>query len=467
MKEPDNISSNSHSEKLSSGALRATEIFDQVRNGVDILHKEKDTLTVRVIENEDDFLSLRNSWDALVTESQSTIFQTFDWLFLWWKHFGRHPERSLHILTFRDGENLVGIFPLFLEDVRPCGIMIGKRLRMLGCGVPVEGYPRLFSDFGVGDYLDIICRNGYSQAIARSFIAYITEHQALATECFLENVPGGSVIVQDLNQALEGTRFVGIIKQADTCPRLTVPKSMEAYKQTLKPQIRRQVNQVQKALGTLYTIMPVHSEEDVLFSLNHLIPLHQERWNHIGYPGLFADGRFEELQRELLPTFFRQGRLWCKYVRAGDTCIAVRIGFIFHNTLYDYLSGFDMYSPEAKRRPGNALLFAMIEDAISLHLGTIDLLRGDEAYKNDFADGQSSNVHVKIIFSREYSVFKKIMTAVLQFCSLLYALIQKEIILFWIHYRVYGAMRCVSSYIKFRGHRLIAAFRSSRQVING
>jgi CelD/BcsL family acetyltransferase involved in cellulose biosynthesis len=467
MRESRIIPTNIEREQISSTSPSVPDTSGDGRPLEEASPERKRYLTLHVIENETEFLALRDSWDVLAVESHSTIFQTFDWLSLWWKHYGRHPERFLHILTFRDGKNLVGIFPLFLENVRACGVMIGKRLRMLGCGVAVEGYPRLFSDSGVGDYLDIICRNEYNLDITRSFITYLLQHPDLATECFFDNVPAHSAIVQNLNQALEGTGFVGRIKKADTCPRLTVPKAFEEYKRTLKPQVRRQVNQVQKALGTLYDIIPVQNEEDVQFSLNHLIPLHQERWNRIGYPGLFADGRFENLQRELLPILFRQGKLWCKFVRAGETCIAVRIGFIFNNTLYDYLSGFDIHSPEAKRRPGNALLFAMIEDAISHRIGTIDLLRGDEAYKSDFADGQLSNVHVKIIFSRKNSSPKNILAVVLKLFSQIYAIVQKEIILFWIQYRVNGLWRCVYTYIRFRGHRLIIAFRSSRKVISG
>ncbi len=418
------------------------------------------TLSIRLVTTEEEFASLRDAWDVLASESQSTIFQTFDWQYLWWKYYRGDPGRSLHILVVQEQGHVVGIFPFFLEQITACGVRTGNRLRMLGCGVPTGGYPALLSDFGVSDYLAPLILPGYHKDIIRTMTEYYGKDQALFDECLLEHVPASDVIIREIVPELEKLGYHCSTVIADLCPRINVPKSIEEYKQKLKPQTRRQVNQVQKALGTLYDIVPMNTAGEVDSAFQQLVSMHQQRWNEMGYPGLFADSRFELFQRELLPKFLAHGKLWCKIVRAGDTCIAVRIGYVFGKKMYDYLSGFDVHSPEARRRPGNALLLAMIGDAVSMGLETVDLLRGDEAYKNDFADRQSSNFHVRIIFPRRQSTARKVLYAVLHGISHTHALVQKEYALLRIQFRVHGSFRGAVFFVRFRLGRFMGKVRS-------
>src|SRR5437868_3463369 len=85
-------------------------------------------LDIETVENVETFSLLREEWDALVSLCPVTIYQTFDWQFLWWRHYGLDARRALNILLFREEGIIVGIIPLFLETT-PCGIGSYKRLR--------------------------------------------------------------------------------------------------------------------------------------------------------------------------------------------------------------------------------------------------------------------------------------------------------------------------------------------------
>src|SRR6266850_3632355 len=121
-------------------------------------HGGTDGLTVEVVDTRERFASLRNEWDDLVSSGTGDIFQSFDWMHLWWKHYGVHPDRRLHVLVFRADGLPAGIAPLFLEQDRFVGFAFRKRLRMIGCGVSKNGSSDLLSEFGVSDYLDVLAR---------------------------------------------------------------------------------------------------------------------------------------------------------------------------------------------------------------------------------------------------------------------------------------------------------------------
>src|SRR5262245_62597392 len=57
------------------------------------------------------FEALRPEWDALLTRAEASLFQTWEWQWSWWRHFGRG---RLCIMTARRGGELVGIAPLML-----------------------------------------------------------------------------------------------------------------------------------------------------------------------------------------------------------------------------------------------------------------------------------------------------------------------------------------------------------------
>ena len=58
-------------------------------------------LTIEIVRNVEAFSSLMQEWTVLAESSAATVFQTHEWLFLWWKHLGAGKDRLLHILLFR------------------------------------------------------------------------------------------------------------------------------------------------------------------------------------------------------------------------------------------------------------------------------------------------------------------------------------------------------------------------------
>ncbi len=414
------------------------------------------SLRVDVVRNLEGFEELRAAWDDLAGRSSADIFQTFDWIHEWWKFFGQHPRRSLHLIIFRLDGTIIGICPSFIERERFLGWTISQELRLMGCGVRGGGYPAPLSALGPSDYLDIIADPRHRPIVLHGLTRHLSALTASGTDIEFEHLSTRSNLANGL-QPIPAIAGVEIERApADTCPRMALPSGMNVFVQKLRPEVRRRVNQAIRASSELYTVREVKSADELESVLDRLIRLHQQRWNSLGYAGLFSDKRFTLFQRTVLRSLYAKGRVWCKYVEMDGTCVAVRIGLRYGKTLYDYLSGFDPQSPASRRRPGIALLLSMMEDGIASKMDTLDFLRGDEEYKFDFADTSNTNIHLTISARKKRSSAGNAARRLAAGIGAAGSLVAKEWVLLRIQCGIHGTAAGIISYTRFRTQRLRA-----------
>jgi len=70
-------------------------------------------MNITVIEDDGGFLSLKDDWDRLAHDLLA--INKFDWIYRWWMHF--KEDNILKILVAEDGNKVVGIAPLYLENI--------------------------------------------------------------------------------------------------------------------------------------------------------------------------------------------------------------------------------------------------------------------------------------------------------------------------------------------------------------
>ena len=67
---------------------------------------------LRVINSIESFENLRDEWNELYAECQSTtIFLSWDWMFTWWDVFNTSINSKLFILCVYEKEQLIGLAP--------------------------------------------------------------------------------------------------------------------------------------------------------------------------------------------------------------------------------------------------------------------------------------------------------------------------------------------------------------------
>jgi CelD/BcsL family acetyltransferase involved in cellulose biosynthesis len=415
--------------------------------------KTEQALELEVITDSSKFLALHSEWNHLVEVCPTSIFQTFDWQWLWWKYFGEIFQ--LHILAFRHGARLVGIAPLYVVTHFVFGLPLHRKLRFIGGGVEDKRSQWNLAQFGPSDYLDIIALPGFESEIASGLLAHLEGNGSL-NEIELDNVPEDSLLLSTLVPQLKLRGYSYEAMQDHICPRITLPVSTEEYLRTRSQSVRHRLHQARRAYTSegFYCIQEVSSQAELQVCFQELVRLHQLRWNRLGYPGFFTDKRFRQFLEELAQTFLSRGWMCFKMVRMNGSFIAGRLAFRFKDRLYSYVAGLDHRSPGAKRRPGFALLLSMIEEAIHSGIRTIELSRGYEPYKSELMSEARSNWKIVVPNPGEKNKFAVRVYRLLRFFGITLRKFIFECMILREHFREHGALLFLFRYSAFRSKKL-------------
>ncbi len=414
-------------------------------------------LTCAVVVTFDAFLACRSEWSNLVALSRASVYQTFEWNVAWWKALGESPNRRLHLLLFRDRQRIVGIAPFFEEELRLFGATVSRRLSLLGSGMAFNKSFGIFFDDGPSDFLDIISSPGYEQGVAASLAKYVKEHQSVYDEVELLNAPETSIVLTKLIPLLRELGASVRLTRADLNSRIILPGSLQEYLRGLGSNVRRRFSQARQAVDEkhIFEIREVKSEQELEGAFRELVALHLRRWNDMGYPGYFADTRFFDFQRSLVSEMLTKGSLWFKTVWADGRCVGARLGFILNGAIYDYLTGFDKESANAKYRPGYALLLSMIEDAISTKCTFVELLRGDERYKSELCSVSFHSSNIVIQGAQPTESMRTIVWTLVRGLKFVGFLVSRELVLIRVQYSNHGAVSFLYHWAAFRASRFL------------
>ncbi len=417
-------------------------------------------LELRPAASFEEIASLREEWNSLVTESSSTIFQTYEWLSTWWDYFGKQHGRTLQLLLIYDDQRLVGIAPLFVKTAYIFGRPAYRCLCLVGSGDAFNRSFGMFLDDGPSDYLDIIVHPQFTSAAAQHLSEYLKNNSSSFDEIELLNLPQGSFIHTSLLPALRISGYVCTVTEADECPRLTMNSSVDELLHSLDASIRRRLSQAIKAAAekTLFALHPPTSRADVIATLDELMILHQRRWRKMGYPGLFSKKEFSDFQFAITRAFLPNGWIYIKRAVAEGRTVAARFCFIFNGRFYDYLSGFADDSPAAKRRPGMAVLLAMMQELFDSNVREIDFLRGDEAYKFELTSTSFKNLNMVSSLPTSRSRFEQFLLNIARGKSFIAYLLEREWNLLKVQYHEHNIPKCLYYYVKFRTGRFVNKF---------
>jgi hypothetical protein len=217
-----------------------------------------------------------------------------------------------------------------------------------------------------------------------------------------------------------------------------------------------------KPIGKKYSVEKVVSWKMAQKGLEELFELHQDRWNSLGYPGLFFDKRYYDFIKELCQKAVDNEWLWFRIGKDQEGTCAVRLALNYKGRFYDWLTGFDMTSPVSDYSPGLGLLSLMIKDAIESGADRIELLRGDERYKFDFTKKTRSNWRLTIPSNKEETVVQKLLNKGLKKVAKIYAQLNLERTLLKVQYEQVGPFRMIFSYANFRTQRLIEKLKITK-----
>jgi CelD/BcsL family acetyltransferase involved in cellulose biosynthesis len=331
-------------------------------------------LAVEVVEDVRALDALAPEWDALLARSDGSVFQSFEWLRTWWRHFGeRRPGARLHVLTVRDGGALVGIAPLWIDATRLLGIVPFRRLLFLG--------------HRDSDYLDVLAARGAEGACAEAIAAHLAARRRRFDVAVLEETSDRSRSGPLLAAALARRGFAVSRAPDSPCPRTALGRTWEEtvarFGQSDRREIRRRLRNIQKEHRVELEVVP--PGPDLAAAMREFVEMHQERWARDGWWGAFADPALAEFQCDVAERLARRGWLFLAVLRVDGRRFAVNYGFSYGDSVSVYLPGAREAPPAlARHSPGRVLHALSMQWAIERGRPVYDFMRGAEPYKYEF-----------------------------------------------------------------------------------
>jgi CelD/BcsL family acetyltransferase involved in cellulose biosynthesis len=325
------------------------------------------SLELRVYDSFAPLLSRRDRWDAL---SGGVVFRSFDWLHLWWQHYGQlDPRRQLYVVamfeTRQNRQECVAVVPWYVERSLTRGTMI----RWLGSGEVCS------------DHLSLLVERGREAEVAEVLADHLNDDVSW-DQLQLEAVDEGDLAVSELASAL-ARRHCGIRqRKTGNCWVVDLPATWEEFlamqSKSHRKQLRQSYDRVLTSSRTKWH--QVKSHVDVVDGWSIFVDLHQRRRRSLGEPGCFASLRFGQFHREVADHLLSTGKLRLSWLELDGAPAAAEYHFASADATFAYQGGVD--PARLAEEPGRLSNIATIRHAISEGHKQFDLLRGDEPYKS-------------------------------------------------------------------------------------
>ena len=317
-----------------------------------------------------DFATFRPVWHTLA-ERSGNLFATWEWMTIWWRHFGNGRRLALTACNDEDGR-VVALLPLYFWSERPLRVV-----RFLG--------------HGAADELGPICAwedRGVAAAALRQSV------DALGCDVLIGDVLPGETNWPDL---LDGT-----VLRREGSPLLRPGTGGWAeFVAQRSAKFRKQLRQTVRRLERSYRVRfrLASDPEQLDRDLDTLFELHAARW--AGRRSEFG-GRTEAFHREFARIASERGwlRLW--FLELDDRPAAVSYMFRFGGIEWDYQGGRDPAYRDFS--VGFVLQQHTMRAAFEEGVTEYRLLRGGEPYKYRFTNADPQLLTVAVPRTRAGAV---------------------------------------------------------------
>jgi CelD/BcsL family acetyltransferase involved in cellulose biosynthesis len=342
-------------------------------------------LSIRVVENLEEFSSLKEYWRRLLSDSPSNnIFLTWEWASLWARHY--LGKNRLFILLACEGDEILGIAPFFVRKVRYHGILSLRQVEFLGTGEVCSSY------------LDFIVRERNRRQVVQRVYDYLyTEARGSWDVLYLAEIPMESASIDHLyGRSGEEGRVIEMVHHT-ACPMIRLTSSPQDFLNGISSNerynLRRKIRRLQMLGPAEYYRASLNG--DVQKEMDTFIRLHQMRWEKLGLGGCFKSQRFLRFHREVSDVFSQQGWAHLDFLIVNGKKMAGIYGYTYNSRYYFYLPGLnpDLY-PEVS--PGILLLYHCIYQAIKEGCREFDLLRGPADYKMAWATDLRRSITLRL-----------------------------------------------------------------------
>jgi CelD/BcsL family acetyltransferase involved in cellulose biosynthesis len=351
-----------------------------------------------------DFAALqgqRARWNEL---ARGNPFLEFDWIQLWWEHYGHNDGRSrpgheLQLATVWRGETLLGAAPWFARQT----IGEGRALRFLGSGEVC------------GDYLSLLCKSETQAEVVHAIAEWLVRdslHPELWDLLELNDVLGNDQPLTQLVYELQARGAWAEATPQQSAWAIDLSGGWEAYLAELSKSHRKELRRCARQLDAgEYRYHRAVSEADFAEGWRILIDLHTQRRQSLGESGCFASRRFAAFHEQIARHWLQTGQLelsWLTAAAEPQRPLAVEYHLRDARGNMGYQSGLDPTALD--QEPGRLMMTAVIRDILERGGTRLDLLRGDESYKPHYRAQPQKLVTWRVVPNRALAKWRSRVT---------------------------------------------------------
>lgn len=329
------------------------------------------TLTIGIITTRRGWDTLQPHWNRLAQATpEATVFQTFEFLRLWWNHVGWGNELLLQVAL--RGDRPVAILPLQLDPRHWCGAEF-RTLSFLG-DAPESDRPRLLHEPGDATLPGIMARD----LLAR---ADVWDELALAEQSDAE--PFAAALCAAL--AAQGFHVGhGVPKEA---PRVvldgTWPDYLRSRSRALRKGLRRKRQKLEQQGRPRLVTVAVGGDDG--HALEEYLAIERASWKNGSTVGVLRDEVTTALYRETIGRLAASHAVEFRLLQVGDRTIAATFGIVWRDAWYSLHIAHDRAWDGCS--PGVLLTAMEIEEAFATHRYRVfDFLSGALTNKREWAN---------------------------------------------------------------------------------
>lgn len=319
-------------------------------------------------ESFESMASIAEKWNSLLeTSVTNSPFLRFEFLKTWWEHKGggEWPDDSrLFVITAQDGEQLVGIAPLFLTQ-------------------KADGEYTIYNlgAIEICDLLDIIVFEDRHAVFCAKAAEYLLATISPIGEIRLVNLPSTTATAELFKGVLTKAGFLTELSVYQPSPTIHLQGDFETYLAGIdkkqRHEIRRKIRRAEESgRGVRWYSIETQSQLEVGMQQFYQLMLNDTD------KAIFLTDKMKAQMSAIMQLVFDTGTLKMAFLEADGQPAAAYLMFDYDNKLWVYNSGYDRVYNELSA--GWVLLGYLIEWSCQNGRREFDFMRGNEDYKFKF-----------------------------------------------------------------------------------
>ena len=334
------------------------------------LHLGARRVSCQIVPTFDGLDHVRDQWDKLTAEVGSRIYLTYDWCKVWWAYYGK--ARQARIFLFHEAERLVGVVPMFIDDVRlgPARLRLGK---IMG-----------------SDFTQAICDLSVCTPWVEAVIDEILEQLIVEDGCdaivFGPMLQGSDRIDAVRTVAQERSNLVSVYRERVVTQQTTIelPRSTQGYLNSLSKNQRFNLRKGWRRLTDDHEVdvAVVTEPVEAATEFSEFVRMHTKQWQANGMLGHFEDWPgAEDFNRSIVEAMSKSGRVRFLHMRADDHVVARQFSLVLGDTCYCRLAARSVQHGWDKYGIGRLSLLKLFEHLIQEGIRQVDVGTGTYEYK--------------------------------------------------------------------------------------